>query len=59
MDRRGLCGGLFVNRGEAVRFAMFESGRHPQAVIMAPGVLELDTTRNVGPTDRQDLRRAA
>jgi hypothetical protein len=41
-DRQGLCGGLFVNRAEAVKFAMFENGNCPQAVIMVPGILELD-----------------
>jgi hypothetical protein len=41
-DHEGLCGGLFVNRVEAVKFAMFENGHCPQAVIMVPGVLELD-----------------
>jgi hypothetical protein len=39
-DQAGLCGGLFVNRSEALRFAMLENGRHPQAVIMVPGILE-------------------
>jgi hypothetical protein len=41
-DQTGLCGGLFVNRVEAVKFAMFENGNRPQAVIMVPGILELD-----------------
>jgi hypothetical protein len=41
-DERGLCGGLFVDRTEALKFAMFENGNHPQAVIMVPGVFELD-----------------
>jgi hypothetical protein len=41
-DRKGLCGGLFVNRADAVKFAMFENGNCPQAVIMVPGILELD-----------------
>ena len=39
-DQAGLCGGLFVNRSEALRFAMLENGRRPQAVIMVPGILE-------------------
>ena len=39
-DQAGLCGGLFVNRPEALRFAMLENGRRPQAVIMVPGILE-------------------
>ena len=42
-DQAGLCGGLFVNRSEALRFAMLENGRRPQAVIMVPGILELTT----------------
>src|SRR5262249_43251213 len=41
-DQEGLCGGLFVDRTQAVKFAMFENGHRPQAVIMVPGVLELD-----------------
>ena len=48
-DQSGLCGGLFVDRAEAVKFAMLENGNRPQAVIMVPGVLELDMhspTRN-------------
>jgi hypothetical protein len=44
-DQRGLCGGLFVDRVEALKFAMFENGNRPQAVIMVPGVLELDMSR--------------
>lgn len=46
-DEKGLRGGLFVDRTQALRFAMFENGNQPQAVIMVPGVLELDMTRNV------------
>ena len=41
-DQKGLCGGLFVDRAEALKFAKFENGNRPQAVIMVPGVLELD-----------------
>src|SRR6266851_6977554 len=41
-DQSGLCGGMFVNRTEAVKFAMFENGNRPQAVIMVPGILELE-----------------
>jgi hypothetical protein len=41
-DQQGLRGGLFVGRAEALKFAMFENGNRPQAVIMVPGVLELD-----------------
>jgi hypothetical protein len=47
-DQSGLCGGMFVNRTEAVKFAMFENGNRPQAVIMVPATLELDMSRKPG-----------
>jgi hypothetical protein len=42
IGRDSLCGGLFVDRVQALKFAMFENGNRPQAVIMVPGILELD-----------------
>ena len=44
-DDRGLCGGLFIDRTQALRFAMLENGSRPQAVIMVPGVFELDVNK--------------
>jgi hypothetical protein len=66
-DERGLCGGLFVERGEAVRFAMDETGKRPQAIRLVPGILELDMSRPAGATapppsvdhDAAPARRAA
>ena len=49
-DQRGLCGGIFVNRIEALRFAMFENGNRPQGVLMVPGVFELDMNRGGAPS---------
>ena len=43
-DQNHLCGGLFVDRATALKFALFENGHRPQAVVMVPGVLELDTS---------------
>jgi hypothetical protein len=40
----GLCGGLFVNRAEALRFALFENGHRLDAVILVTGNLELALT---------------
>ncbi len=40
--QQGVRGGLFVARAEALKFSMFENGNRPQAVVMVPGVLELD-----------------
>ena len=41
-DVRNLCGGLFVNQNEAIRFAMLECQRRPQSVIMLPNGIEFD-----------------
>jgi hypothetical protein len=41
-EQNGLYGGLFVNRAEAVRYALFENGHHPEAIVTIPSVLELD-----------------
>jgi hypothetical protein len=58
-DQRGLRGGLFINRAEAIRFAMFENGRRPQAIVMVPGVIELDMTRRTKAAEQQTQCRAA
>ena len=44
-DEKCTRGGLFIDRAQALKFAMFENGDRPQAVVMVPGVLELDFTR--------------
>jgi len=43
-DVKGLRGGLFVDRKQALKYALFENGNRPQAVVMVPGILELDVT---------------
>jgi hypothetical protein len=64
-DQQGLRGGLFVGRAEALKFAMFENGNRPQAVIMVPGVLELDmigtpqTVQHVASNTQIAFRRSA
>jgi len=61
-DQQGLRGGLFVDRAQALKFAMFENGNRPQAVFMVPGVLELDLAGRPGVQDRSShypLARAA
>ena len=44
--KRGLRGGLFVNRASALKFALFENGDRPELVITVPGVFELDMSGN-------------
>ena len=65
-DQQHLCGGLFVDRAEALRFALSENGHRPQAVIMVPGVFELDMSGGAiveqppaGPIDATRARRVA
>ena len=40
-EQNGLYGGLFVNRAQAVKYALFENGRHPETIIELP-LIELD-----------------
>lgn len=42
--QNGLYGGLFVHRADAVRYALFENGHHPEAIVAIGCVLELDMT---------------
>ena len=51
-DRRHMCGGLFANRVDALKFALFENGNRPQAVLMVAGTLELNMQEEVD-TPRQ------
>jgi hypothetical protein len=54
-DQQHRCGGLFVDRAEALRFALFENGHQPQMIVMVPGVLELDMSSNAGVVDQMSL----
>jgi hypothetical protein len=47
-DQDGLCGGLFVGRAEALKFARSENRNRPCTVITVPGVLELDLSAKAG-----------
>lgn len=47
-DKDRLCCGLFADRAQALRFAMFENGARPQAAIMVPGVFAPDISGRPG-----------
>ena len=53
-EQGGLYGGLFVNRTQAVRYALFENGHHPETIIELAREIELDM--GAGP-DRLKARR--
>ena len=42
-EQNGLYGGLFVNRAQAVKYALFENGHHPETIIEMSREIELDT----------------
>jgi hypothetical protein len=41
-EQNGLYGGLFVNRAQAVKYALFENGHHPETIIELAREIELD-----------------
>jgi len=55
-DQQHLYGGLFADRAEALRYALFENGNRPQAVVMVPGVFELDMSGRVDVTQADVAR---
>jgi hypothetical protein len=40
--QHGQCGGIFVSRAAALKFALLETGNRPDAIIPVSGLLELD-----------------
>ncbi|MYV81934.1 hypothetical protein GTH44_08715 [Bradyrhizobium japonicum] len=44
-QQNGLYGGLFVNRAQAIKYALFENGQHPETIIELPREIELDMGR--------------
>ncbi len=57
-DAQRLCGGLFANQTEAIRFAMYECQRRPQSVIMLPNGLELEPAGAAPVTVDYESKRA-
>jgi hypothetical protein len=41
-EQHGLYGGLFVNRAQAVKYALFENGHHPETIVELACEIELD-----------------
>jgi hypothetical protein len=49
-QQNGLFGGLFVNRTQAVKYALFENGHHPETIVELSREIELDMGGNDIPT---------
>ena len=41
-EQNGLYGGLFVNRAQALNYALFENGHHPETIVELSREIELD-----------------
>ena len=41
-EQNGLYGGLFVNRTQALKYALFENGHHPETIIELSREIELN-----------------
>jgi hypothetical protein len=41
-EQNGLFGGLFVNRAQAIKYALSENGHHPETIVELPCEIELD-----------------
>lgn len=41
-EQNGLYGGLFISRAQALKYALFENGRHPETIVELSCEIELD-----------------
>jgi hypothetical protein len=57
-EQNGLYGGLFVNRAQAVKYALFENGHHPETIVELSREIELDMGGKL-PFPAAGTRRAA
>ena len=61
-EQNGLYGGLFVSRAQAVKYALFENGHHPETIVEVSREIELDMDGKLtgsDPTLAPSSRRAA
>ena len=49
-EQDGLYGGLFVSRAQAVKYALFENGHHPETIVELTREIELDMGAPAIPT---------
>jgi len=55
-EQNGLYGGLFVSRAQAIKYALFENGQHPETIVELPREIELDMGKT--PTTNVSQRAA-
>ena len=57
-EQNGLYGGLFVNRKQAVKYALFENGHRPETIVELSRQIELDMSGKL-PSPAAGTRRVA
>ena len=57
-EQNGLYGGLFVNRAQAMKYALFENGHRPETIVELSCAIELDLSGKL-PFATNDTRRVA
>lgn len=45
-EQNGIFGGLFVNRAQALKYALRENGHHPETIVELSHEIELDISTN-------------
>jgi hypothetical protein len=55
-EQNGLYGGLFVNRAQAIKYALSENGHHPETIVELSREIELQMS---GSPRMPDVRRLA
>jgi hypothetical protein len=62
-EQNGLYGGLFINRAQAVKYALFENGHRPETIVELSRGIELDMDSKLPTSDyipaAASARRAA
>jgi hypothetical protein len=51
-QQNGLYGGLFANRKQAIRYALFENGHHPETIVELKRAIELDMNARLPSPDQ-------
>jgi hypothetical protein len=54
-EQSGLYGGLFVSRAQAVKYALFENGHHPETIVELSREIELDMGDKLRSSDSASL----
>jgi hypothetical protein len=58
-EQNGLFGGLFVNRAQAMKYALFENGHHPETIVLTANIIELDIHRKAPPQQAPETIEAS